>query len=140
MANRCRKRLNRWCSRWRVRLQAWFSATLFLWLKEFSHKFINHRPAGLDAMPGQQLGDGFTGSPFLPQFDNDILPGYQILKTRPAMRLKLGDSLPDGIGVSDSRRRSRENARQLRRRCRRMTAGSAAEMSGIFAGHLPGHS
>jgi hypothetical protein len=70
-------------------------------LRKRPDEFIYHRPAGFDAVPGQQPGDGLARSAFLAQFDYDILPGQEILETWPAVRLKLGSSLSDGIRVSD---------------------------------------
>jgi hypothetical protein len=50
---------------------------------------------------GQQFSDGFTRGPFRTQFNDDIIPDQQILKTRTPVRLKLGDCLPDIFGVSN---------------------------------------
>jgi hypothetical protein len=84
-------------------------------LVEGPYEFIHHRPAGFDAVPGQQFGNGLARSAFPTQFDDDILPRQKILETRPAAWLKLCYGLPDGIRVSAGHKTGMrpENARNM---------------------------
>jgi hypothetical protein len=92
-------------------------------------------------VPSQQLGDGLARSAFEAQFNDYLAPRLKVLESWSPTRLKFGGSLPDGIRVSDGHKmgRRRVNARQLRRRCRRMVVGNAAETSVMFGGRMPGN-
>src|ERR1039458_10201633 len=62
-------------------------------------KSIHHRAARLDAIPGQQLGDGLAGRTLLAQFNDHLAARLEILKTQTAARLDPtpGQQLGDGL-------------------------------------------